>query len=202
MREEVFGRPISLACLAPAFLAMSLLLPAGASEQKAAPAGEAPDSTVDAAALEALVGRLAARRSELNARRQALAGERARLSAVDEPAGEADLALWRDRAAAGDRLERDMQALRTLRGVLTPEALQAVSLPEASTGQRLVPDPGLSRTTIGVNLRVVPGHPPFAVVKADTLVVRLATDVGGGWSLVATPSGIGFVPVSQLSREQ
>ena len=201
MREEAFGRPFAVACLASVFLAVGLLLPTGASAQKAAPAEEAPDSTVDVAALDALVVRLAARRSELDARRQALAGERARLSAVDEPAGEADLALWRDRAAVGDRLVRDMEALRALRGLLTREALQAVPLPDVGTGLSLAPDPGLSRTTIDANLRAAPEAPPFAVVKADTLVARLATDVGGGWSLVAAPSGIGFVPASQLQRE-
>ena len=94
-----------------------------------------------------------------------------------------------------------METLRALVAVLTPEALQAVSLPEADAGPILTPDPGLSRTSIEVNLRPAPQAPPSAVLQAGTLVVRLATDAGSGWALVATSHGIGFVPASQLQRE-
>ena len=180
-------------------------VPAPAPESVPLPVPEMPTSTVDtaaeAASLERLAAHLATRRAELDARRQALAGERDLLSAVDRPAGDAEIALWRERGTTGDLLQRDMKALRGLLGALTPEALQSVSLPEGSTGPTLVPDPGLSRTAIEVNLRAVPEAPPFAAVKAGTLVVRLATETAGGWSLVATPNGIGFVPTSHLRRE-
>ena len=208
MRDEAIDCAFDLVRLVPVLLGFGLLLATGTAQtvaQESTSAGQTPapmaDTATEAVAVERLAARLAARRSELDARRQDIAREFERLSTIDQPAGEAELALWRDQAAVGDGLERDMEAVRALIGVLQPETLEAVSLPEASTGQTVAPDPGLSRTTIDVNLRAVPGHPPFAVVKADTLVLRLATDAGG-WSLVATPSGIGFVPVSQLSREQ
>ena len=160
-----------------------------------------PATTTEAAALERLAARLAERRAALDARRQALAREQELLSAVDQPASEADLARWRERHATANRLEGDVETLRALVAVLTPEALQAVSLPEADAGPILTPDPGLSRTSIEVNLRPAPQAPPSAVLQAGTLVVRLATDASSGWALVATSHGIGFVPASQLQRE-
>ncbi len=209
MRAKAARGAFKPVLVASVFLGFGLLLVTGAAAQKVAsevsPDGQMSAPTVDsatqAAALERLAGRLAARRSELDARRQAIASEFDRLSATVRPAGEAELALWRNRAGAADRLERDMATMRALLGRLTPETLQAFSMPEAATEQPFMPDPGLSRTAIEVNLRATPGHPPFAVVKADTLVARLATDAAGGWSLVAAPSGIGFVPASQLRRE-
>ena len=205
-RPPLIGYSLVVAGGAALFLGVGLWA-ASAHAQKAAPipapAREAPAAAVDTAmeaeALERLAAHLAARRSELETRRQALARERERLSAVDRPAGESDLALWRDRHATAERLKRDLQTLRALKGALTSKALKAVSLPKGSAGKGLAPDAGLSRTVIQVNLRKAPEAPPSAVLEADTLVVRLAT--GGGWSLIATPSGIGFVPASQLGRE-
>ena len=172
-------------------------LPAPAvSEDATTPsAGEASE------ALKRLAAEFAERRAALNERRQALAREHDLLMAVDRPASEEELARWRDLNATGDRLQRDIDALRGLIQVLTPEALQAVSLPDGSAGPPLTPDPGVSRTSIEVNLRAAPEQPPIAALKADTLVVRLANDGAGGWSLVATPQGIGFVPSSQLREE-
>ena len=203
MKGKAGGYAFTAKRLVPVLLGFGLLLATGAAAQNAAPerlpTGQAVAAT-EAVSLELLAARLAARRSELDARRQRIAREIDRLSAIDSAAGEVELALWRDRAAVADRLERDIEAVRALIGALTPKTLQAVSPTEASTGTTLAPDPALLRTTIDVNLRAAPGIPPFAVAKTDTLVVQLATDVGG-WSLVATPSGIGFVPVSQLRRE-
>ena len=209
MRAEGTRGAFRLVPAAAVLVGCGLLLATGAAGQEAGPdvqpTGQtsAPDDDVaaQAAVLERLAGRLAARRSELDARRQAIASEFARLSATDRPASEAELALWRDRVGAGDRLERDMVTMRALLGLLTPEALQAFSMPESATGGAFVPDPGLSRAAIDVNVRAAPGHPPFSVVKADTLVARLATDAGDGWTLVATSAGIGFVPASQLRSE-
>ena len=172
-------------------------LPAPVSEEST-PTSEAVQTSE---ALKRLAAEFAERRAALNERRQALAREHDLLMSVDRPASEADLARWRDRNATGDRMQRDIDTLRGLIKVLTPEALQAVSLPEGSAGPALTPDPGLSRTTIEVNLRAAPEKPPIAALKAETLVVRLANDGAGGWSLVATPQGIGFVPSSQLRQE-
>ena len=209
MRAEAARGAFKPVLVASVFFGFGLLLATGTAAQKvaseASPDRQMSAQTVDkatqAAALERLAGHLATRRSELDARRQAIASEFDRLSATDRPAGEAELALWRNRAGAAAGLERDMATMRALLGRLTPETLQAFSMPEATTGTPFVPDPGLSRTAIDVNLRAAPGRPPFAVVKADTLVARLATDAAGGWRLVAAPSGIGFVPASQLRRE-
>ncbi|MDE0206080.1 MAG: hypothetical protein OXP66_08630 [Candidatus Tectomicrobia bacterium] len=173
-------------------------LPAPAiSEEAASP----PSGDEMSEKLRLLAAEFAERRAALNQRRQALARERDLLMAIDRPAGEEDLARWRDLNSAGDRLQRDIDTLRGLIGVLTPEALQDVSLPDGSAGLALTPDPGVTRTSIEVNLRAAPKHPPFAALKADTLVVRLANDGDGGWSLVATSQGIGFVPSSQLRKE-
>lgn len=209
MRREAARGAIKPVRVASMFLGFGLLLATGGAAQtvatEALPDGQMTSPTDDiakrAAEIERLATHLAARRSELDARRKAIANEYERLSATDQPARETELALWRDRAGAGDRLERDIETMRALIGQLTPQSLQAFSMAGAATGRAFVPDPGVSRTAIDVNLRAVPGHPPFAVVKADTLVVRLATDAVGGWSLVTAPSGVGFVPASQLRRE-
>ena len=210
MKEEAVRRACNVhaASLALMFLGIGLLLTTGAHAQKAVPAlelaGEAAAPSVDStteATLGDLAARFAARKSELDARRERIAREHDRLTAVDRPAGEAELSLWRDRTAAVELLERDMEALRALTGSLTAEALKAVSAGESGIGQALAPAPGLWRTAIDANLRNAPGGPPFAVLTAGTIVAQLATDAGGGWSLVAAPSGIGFVPASQLRRE-
>ena len=126
----------------------------------------AAHAAAEVAALETLAARLAARRTALDARRHELAREHHRLSAVDRPAGATELALWLDTNATGDRLERDMAALRALIGALTPEGLRTVSLSEASTGLSLAPDAGLSRTGIEVNLRAAP-EDPLGTLRRD-----------------------------------
>ena len=212
MKVSSVGSPLAAAVAAAAFLGFGLFAAAAAAQDAArkaapipapAPAAPAPgvDTSTEAAAFADLAARLATRRAELDGRRQALAREHALISAVDQPAGEEEIALWRERNATGDRLERGLEELRALIRALTPEALRAVSLPEGSTGPALEPDAGLLRTALAVNLREAPTSPPFATLEAGALVARLATDAAGGWSLVATPSGIGFVPASQLREE-
>ena len=210
MTEEAVRRAcnVNAASLALGFLGIGLLLTTGAHAQNALPAlepaGEAAAPSVDStteAKLRDLAARFVARRSELDARRERIAREHDRLTAVDRPAGDAVLSLWRDRTAAVGLLERDMEDLRALVGSLTAEALKAVSAGKSVSAQALAPAPGLWRTAIDANLRHAPGGPPFAVLKAGTIVAQLATDSGGGWSLVAAPFGIGFVPASQLRRE-
>ena len=188
------GRTVIAVCFAAACLVQSMA-PPGALAQNVV----VPKASAEAAAMERLAARLSTRRSILDTRREALAKERDRLSAIDQPAGEAERALWRDRTDSRDRLESDLDAMWTLIGALTPEALLAVPIPEASPV--LVPDLGLSRAGIAVNLRAAPGETPFAELDSNTLVVRLAADTFGEWSLVMTPIGIGFVPASQLQRE-
>ncbi|MCY4515178.1 MAG: hypothetical protein OXC69_08625 [Candidatus Tectomicrobia bacterium] len=173
-------------------------IPPEATRQESLPTEEV---AAHATFLKRLADRFAERRAGLDRRRQALAREQDLLSTVDQPADKAALALWRQRETMANHLERDLVNLRTLIAALSPEALQAVPLPDGGTGQVLTPDAGLSRTNIDVNLRSVPQAPPFAVLKAGTLVARLATDAGRGWSLVATSQGIGFAPLSQLRRE-
>ena len=207
MRLPILDRfPIGVVILAFGFVATNLAaqevtpppLPApGVSEAvtKTPSAGETWE------ALKRLAADFAERRAVLSERRRALEREHDLLEAVDRPASEEQLARWRHLNAIGERLQREIDTLRGLIEVLTPEALQTVSLPGRSAGPRLTPSAGVLRTSIEVNLRVGPEQPPIAALKADTLVVRLANDGAGGWSLVATSHGIGFVPSSQLRKE-
>ena len=160
-----------------------------------------PDAGEALEALKRLAAGFAERRAALNERRQALVREHDLLMAIDRPASEEELARWGNLNAIGERLQRDVDTLRGLIKVLTPEALQAVSIPKGSSGPPFASDAGVSRTSIEVNLRPAPQRAPIAALKADTLVVRLANDGAGGWSLVATSHGIGFVPSSQLREE-
>ena len=207
MRLSILGWP----SVGVVILAISLVV-TSISAQEVAPAPlpapaisedatTTPSSGETSEALKRLAAEFAERRAALNERRQALARERDLLMAMDRPASEEELARWRDLNVTGDRLQRDIDTLRGLIEVLTPEALQVVSLPDGSAGPPLTPDPGVSRTSIEVNLRAAPEQPPIAALKADTLVVRLANDGADGWSLVATSQGIGFVPSSQLRKE-
>ena len=206
MRLAIFARvSVGVAIVAIGFMATSL--PA----QEAAPAPlpapgvseavtKAPSAGETSEALKRLAADFAERRAVLDERRRALAREHDLLMATDLPASEEQLSRWRDLNSIGDRLQRDIDTLRGLIEVLTPESLQAVSLP-GRAGPRLTPNTGVLRTSIEVNLRPAPEQPPIAALKADTLVVRLADDGAGTWSLVATPQGIGFVPSSQLRKE-
>ena len=82
------------------------IAPAPAVPEPGVPAP--PSEAVEAAALQRLAAEFAERRAALNERRQALARERDLLMAVNRPAGDAELARWRDRNATGDRLKRDV----------------------------------------------------------------------------------------------
>ena len=209
MRSEAAYGVFKPVLVAAVFLGFGLLT-TGAGAQNAAsrppPTEQRPASTDEAveqaAALERLAKQLAARRSDLDVRRHEIASGFDRLTATDRPAGEAELALLLNRVGTGERLERDMATLHALISGLTPEALRAFLMPqEAALGKPIMPDVGLSRTAIEVNLRMAPGLPPFAVVKVDTLVAQLAIDASGDWALVSAPTGIGFVPASQLRRD-
>ena len=162
---------------------------------------KAPSAGETSEALKRLAADFTERRAVLSERRRALAREHDLLMATDLPASEEQLSRWRKLNSIGDRLQKDIDTLRGLSEVLTSEALQAVSLHARSADPPLTPSAGVLRTSIEVNLRAGPEQPPVAALKADTLVVRLANDGVGGWSLVATSQGIGFVPSSQLRKE-
>ena len=138
----------------------------------------------------------------LDRRREELASERARLLAVDRPADEADIMLWRKCHARGVALEKDVEVLQALATSLTSEALEQVPIPETIVAGAFKPDVGWARTKLQVALRSAPesAQKGMQALEVDTLVARLASD--GGWSVVATALGIGFVPSSQLRNEQ
>lgn len=160
-----------------------------------------PDADETSEALKRLAAAFAERRAALSKRRQALARQHDLLEAIDRPASEEEIARWRGLNATGDRLERDIDTLRGLLQLLTPESLLEVTLQQGSEASPLRPDPDVLRTSIEVNLRAAPQQPPIARLKAGTLVVQLANDGAGRWSLVATTQGIGFVPSSQLRKD-
>ena len=167
----------------------------------AAPASPVAGTGFEAERLDRLASRLAERRSALDRRREALARERARLLAVDRPAGPADIELWRDCTTRGNALEKDLKVLHALATVLTPEVLGQVPTPETSVAGAFKTDVGWARTRLQVALRNAPdGAQGMETLEAGTLVARLAS--GGDWSVVATAFGIGFVPSSQLQGER
>ena len=215
MRYMVRMGWVVLARMAAALVGFSFLAMSVAAQEdapKASPVNEptplgnaeavVKDVSEQAGALSGLAEGLARRRAALDARRHALARERDLMALIDLPAGEAELVLWRERNAFGERLRRDIEALQAIQRLLAPEALQSVSLPNGTSGNDFTPDTGLSRASIEVNLRAGPEESPFVSLTANTIVVRLVTDAGNGWSLVASPSGIGFVPNSQLKDLQ
>ena len=193
-------------------------LAAAASAQDAAPCAAAPAPPTgiatpaspeapvagagsEAERLDRLASRLAERRSALDRRRETLARERARLLAVDRPAGPADIELWRDCSTRGNALEKDVKVLQALATVLTPEALEQVPTPETSVAGAFKTDVGWARARLQVALRNAPdGTQGMETLEAGDLVVRLAS--GGAWSVIATAFGIGFVPSSQLQGER
>ena len=155
----------------------------------------------EAERLDRLAARLSEQRSVLDRRRKALARERARLLAVDRPAGDADIKLWGDCATRGNALEKDVNVLQALATVLTAEALEQVPTPETSLAGAFKTDVGWARTRLQVALRSAPDSAQEGkVLEAGTLVARLVS--GGDWSVVATAFGIGFVPSSQLQSER
>lgn len=168
----------------------------------ASPVAPAAGAGSEAERLDRLASWLAERRSALDLRREAIARERARLLAVDQPAGEADIELWRDCSTRGEALEKDVNVLQALATVLTAEALEQVPTPETSVAGAFKTDVGWARTRLQVVLRSTPdgAQEGMETLEAGTLVARLAS--GGDWSVVATASGIGFVPSSQLQGER
>ena len=168
----------------------------------ASPVAPVAGAGSEAERLDRLASRLAERRSALDRRREALARERARLLAVERPASEADIELWRDCTARGSALEKDVNVLQALATVLTPEALEQVPTPETSVAGAFKTDVGWARTKLQVALRSAPdgAQEGMETLEAGTLVARLAS--GGDWSVVATAFGIGFVPSSQLQGER
>lgn len=178
-----------------------VLTPAPEPAPAVAPSAvDAATAKAEARTLDQLAITLAERRAALDARRRELARERALITAVDRPASAEEVAFWRERNVTAERLAGEVAALEAIAETLTPGALAAVSLPEGGAVGVLTPDPGLARTRLQVNLRNSPDGDPMAVLEADALVVRLATDPDG-WSVVATMFGIGFAPASQLRRE-
>ena len=171
--------------------------PAATHEAAASSTGPGPEANV----LQRLAAYFKSRRSDLDARHQALARDLDVLSALARPAARAEYAALRQRIGTADRLARDVADLQALIRELTRETLQEMSRRELGMNVDLEPSPALSRTGIDVNLRAVPDGLPFEVLKADSLVVRLSTDDSSGWNLVATPHGFGFVPESQLQLE-
>ena len=185
-----------------ALLGGGLATPVAQAQQAAPPPAPAPALAVDpaeeAAALQELSRQLHARRAELDAQRRVLREERARIVAVNRPATAEQLAQWRDRDAAGRGLRQRVAMLEGLLAALTPEALQAISPPGETTYEFLTDDVGLKSTSLEVGLRDAPDGAVTIVLPPDTLVVQVATDAGGVWSVVVAPYGSGYVPTSML----
>ena len=156
------------------------------------------DPAAEAAALQELSQQLQARRSELEVQRRALREERARISAVDRPASAEQLAQWRDRDATGRRLRQRVAMLERLLAALTPEALQAISPPGDTIYEFLTSGVGLKSTSLEVALRDAPEGAVTIVLPPDTLVVQVAADAGGAWSVVVAAGGFGYVPTPML----
>ena len=176
-----------------------------AQAQQAAPAptaAPAPAPSInpaaETAALQELSRQLQARRSELEVKRRALREERARISAVDRPASAEQIAQWRDRDATGRRLGRRVAMLEGLVAALTPRTLQAISPPGEKKYEFLTGDVGLKSTSLEVALRDAPEGAVAIVLPPDTLVVQVAADAGGAWSVVVAAGGSGYVPTSML----
>ena len=187
------------ALLIAALLGGGLAAPATQAQQ-AAPALAPIDPASEAAALQRLSEQLQTRRSELDVRREALRDERARLSAVDRPASAEQIAQWRDRHAAATYVRRRVTMLEGLLAALTPQALDAISPPTEMKYEFLTTDVGLKSTSMEVNLHDAPDGEATLVLPADTLIVRLAVDSDGLWSVVVAANGSGFVPTSMLKR--
>lgn len=202
--ERIVSVVFSFGALVAAASAQDVVPCAAVPVPPASASPVAPDAGAgsEAERLDRLASRLAKRRSALDRRREALARERARLLAVDQPAGEADIELWRDCSTRGKALEKDVNVLQALATVLTAEALEQVPTPETSVSGAFKTDVGWARTRLQVALRRAPDgeQEGMETLEAGTLVARLAS--GGDWSIVATAFGIGFVPSSQLQGER
>ena len=172
-------------------------LPAPAPAPAPVPAPSV-DPAAETAALQELSRQLQARRSELEVKRRALREERARISAVDRPASAEQLAQWRDRDATGRRLGQRVATLEGLVAALTSQALEAIAPPGEKKYEFLTSDVGLKSTSLEVALRDAPDGAVAIVLPPDTLVVQVAADAGGVWSVVVAASGSGYVPTSML----
>ena len=162
--------------------------------------GTGANPAAETAALQRLSEYLRARRSELDGQRQARAQERARIVAIDQPASTEQLARWRERHEFSTRTGRRIEVLEGLIAALTPQALENLSAPREIRYEFVTTGPGLATTRLEVALRDAPEGAATILVPADTLVVELAADAGGLWSVVVAAGGTGFVPTSQLQR--
>ena len=159
----------------------------------------------DRATLEALRAHLEQRRLELNQEREDLAKQRANFEAVDVAAEPALIATWRAIEDDSRALDNRTRLLDLLAERLTAEALQAVALPQFADGQLIVPqERKLVWIRSAANLRHGPTGEgqPFKVLDKSTPVVIVAHHAAGSWSLVASPSGFGFVLSGQLQVDQ
>lgn len=177
--------------------------PAPAAVPAAAPATASTTAsrvnpTVEAAALQALLRQLQARRSELDVKREALSEERTRISAVDQPASAEQIEQWRDRDAVGRRSQQRVAMLEGLLDALTSGSFQAISPPGERKYEFLNSDVGLKSTSLEVALRETPEGAFAIVLPPNTLVLQIAADAGGAWSVVVAAEGSGYVPTSML----
>ena len=190
--------------LVVALLGSGLTAPAAQAQQAAPTPAPVPtpaprvDPAAEAAALQELFDQLQARRSELEVQRRALMEKRARISAVDRPASAEQLVQWRDRDATGRRLRQRVALLDGLLAALTPRTLQAISPPAEKKYEFLTSDVGLKSTSLEVALRDTPEGAGAIVLPPDTLIVQVASDAGGAWSVVVAAAGSGYVPTSML----
>ena len=155
-----------------------------------------------AAALQRIAAELAAQRAPLDEQRHRLREERMRLSAVDQPASPEQIDEWSERHAAGTRIGARVEMLHGLVAALTPETLAAIPAPTAGGYEFEVSGAGLAESTVEVNVRDAPDGAPTIVLPAGTLVVVVAADRSGQWSVVVAADGAGFVPTSMLKNAE
>ncbi len=182
---------------APTPAAIPALAPAAAPAPTSVPAPRV-DLAGEAAALQALSQQFQTRRSELEVRRRALMEERTRISSLDRPASDEQVALWHERDAMGQRLKQRVAMLEGLVAALTPQSLQAISAPGDKKYEFFTTDVGLKSTALEVSLRDMPDGPVVIVLPQDSLVVQVAADSSGSWSVVVASGGAGYVPTSML----
>ena len=156
------------------------------------------DPEAEASALRELLHQIQTRRSELEAQHRALIEDWTHISAVDRPASAEQIAQWRDRNAKAERQRERVAALDALLSALTPRALRAILPPGDKTYEFLANDVGLRSTSLEVTLRDRPEDEGAHVLKPDTLVVQVAADATGAWSVVVAAGGSGYVPTSML----
>ena len=179
--------------------------PSTQPEPAPTPTHPSPKVGPDRATLQALREHLDLRRLELDQEREALSELRVSLEAVDIVAEPEAIATWRAVEDDSRARENRNHLLSLLAQELTAEALQAVALPQLAEGQLIAPqERKLVWTRLAANLRRGPAGDgePLKVLEKSTPVVIVAHHAAGGWSLVASPFGFGFVLHSQLLVDQ